>query len=524
MLKSYFDEYIKINPSFGSFIGMRQYDNKFENSLDKQYDIQIKQLCQKYKTSSDEVLQWIIKQKLKSYKYKFDLMPLASINNDIIDFIFSNTILYPLKTVKDLKNLISRHEQFLPYITSCEKKMRKGMAQGYTIPHMICKKVIEQLKSNSIEKYIIDVPQTLKTKYTSLYDKYIQTVKMYFNAVQKMIAFLENEYIHRCRHSYGLCYLPNGKEMYRFAVENVLTIKTSHEDIADIHKYGKQEVARITNDMDKLKHRLGHPADMPIMTFYNKMLHDPKYQFKNKSELIDAYKTVQKDIRKQIIPKYFKKHVRPYEIRVVPQMSQDSSPAAFYIPKIPEKGLFYINLKNLEDSPKYSVKCLSLHEGEPGHHYHYQYMLENGIPLYKMFAVDGCVFSEGWALYTETLCDYSDEEYFGKLTYELLRAIRLVIDTGIHYYGWSFTKAVNYMKGHIAMSENEIKSEVERYICMPAQALCYKIGEKHILEWRDKYIQCFGDQSIKDFHETLLEDGILPLEVLNRKMKRICET
>jgi uncharacterized protein (DUF885 family) len=138
--------------------------------------------------------------------------------------------------------------------------------------------------------------------------------------------------------------------------------------------------------------------------------------------------------------------------------------------------------------------------------------------------MDGCVFSEGWGLYAETLYDYSDEEYFGKLTFELLLAIRLVIDTGIHYYGWSFDKAVDYMKHHVAMTDTDIKSEVERYICMPAQALCYKIGEKYILEWRDKYIKCFGNskKSIQDFHETLLEDGILPLEILNKKMKRIC--
>jgi uncharacterized protein (DUF885 family) len=524
MLKTYFEEYINLHPSFGSFIGMRQYDNRYENVLDKEYDIKMKTLCKKYRTSKDAVLQWIVTQRLKGYKYNFDLMPLSSFNNDLIDFIFSNSILYPLKTINDLKNLISRYEQFMSFISSCETNMKKGMKLGYTIPVMICEKIIKQIKNNGPSKYIIPVPDHLQNKYPVVYQKYIETAKMYYEAVKAITNFIENEYIHECRRSYGLCDLPNGKEMYRYAVETLLSMKTSHTDIAKIHAYGKDEVARISKEMEKLKIRLGYPCDMHIMTFYHKMMNHPKYKFKSKTELLDAYKHKQDYIRKHIVPKYFKDHVSPYDIKEVPKMVQASSPSAFYIQKIPSKGLFYINLKNLKDNPKYSVTALSMHEGEPGHHYHYQYMLEKKLPFYKIFSMDGCVFSEGWGLYAETLYDYSDEEYFGKLTFELLRAIRLVIDTGIHYYGWSFDKAVDYMKHHVAMTDTDIKSEVERYICMPAQALCYKIGEKYILEWRDKYIKCFGNskKSIQDFHETLLEDGILPLEILNKKMKRIC--
>jgi uncharacterized protein (DUF885 family) len=524
MLKAFFKEYVDLHPSFGSFLGMQKYDDKYENPLDPMHTQKLRQLCEKYSDTDDKTLQWIVKDTLEGLTYRFELMPLTSYNNDIIQFVFNNSRTYPLKTSRDLKNLISRYLEYIQYIKSCKTQMQIGITKQVTIPKTICKQLINQLKNKSAGEYIIQVPSDLQKNYPRIYEKYKSTVDMYYKEVQDILSFLETKYIYKCRDTYGLCGLENGKQMYKYAVKSWLT---SEQNIEDLHQYGKTEIARISKEMHQLKMKLGCTRDMPLIAFYNKMRSDPKYQFTDKQELLDAYNKKKVDIRKNVIPQYFTDNVKPYQIKCVPSLIEGSSPGAFYIPgQTGANGTFYINLRNMEDNLKYLVTPLALHEGEPGHHYQFQYMLDNKLPLHKMYAVDGCAFTEGWALYSEKLYDYSDkpDEYFGKLTFELLRSVRLVVDTGIHYYGWSYRQAVNYMKKYIPLGKKDLESEVERYICMPAQALCYKVGERKILEWRREYIRCFGNDRIKQFHKTLLEDGILPLQVLDEKMKTICTT
>lgn len=173
------------------------------------------------------------------------------------------------------------------------------------------------------------------------------------------------------------------------------------------------------------------------------------------------------------------------------------------------------------------MMALSLHEGKPGHHFQFQYMIETKVPIYRQYAVNNIAFVEGWALYAESLGNYKNSpyEYFGKLTYELFRAVRLVVDTGIHYYNWTMEDAVAYMTRHLALSRSEIETEVFRYICIPAQAVCYKIGERRLHALKQKYLKAFGHstQSVKDFHKYVLEDGIIPLSILERKINNLIE-
>jgi uncharacterized protein (DUF885 family) len=526
MLKAFFKEYIELHPSFGSFLGIRKYDNRYDNPLDPIYKEKLRLLCEKYAHTDDKTLQWIVKDNLDGLKYPFDYMPITSYSNDIIDFVFNNARTYPLKTRKDLINLAHRYLQYIQYIKSCKKQMQIGITKQITIPKMICKKVINQLKDKSVTEYIIKVPLDLQKRYPKLYEQYQQAVEMYFQETQVILKFLQIEYLPKCRESIGLCSLKNGKQMYEYTVKSWLTGVTGvtgNQSIEGIHQYGKQEIVRISSEMNKIKTKLGYASDMPLIEVYKHMLDNPKNKFSDEKELMAAFHKKRAEIRKQIIPKYFSDNVKPYDIKTVPKLIQDSSAGAFYISGHKQKGTFYVNMRNLEENLKYTVTPLTLHEGEPGHHYQFQYMLDHKMPLHKIYAINGCAFTEGWALYAELLYDYSDkpDEYFGKLTFELLRSVRLVVDTGIHYYGWSYRKAVNYMKKYVPLATKDLESEVERYICMPAQALCYKVGEKQILQWREEYIRCFGD--IKEFHKTLLEDGIIPLQVLDEKMKNICK-
>jgi uncharacterized protein (DUF885 family) len=348
-------------------------------------------------------------------------------------------------------------------------------------------------------------------------EEYMKIMKMYSDKVCEILDFLKFTYYPVCRDTIGLCYLPQGKEIYKFMVKNTLT--TDAYDIAYIHKLGKEEITRLSQVMRKIAVKFGYDG-YSLAEFYKYMMNDKSNRFKNKIAVLAAYRKQQDKCRKHILPKYFKRSVKPYEIKVVPKAIEKTTSAAFYIPGFgrQKQGTFYINFGTLGNlANKYYVLPLSLHEGEPGHHYQFQYMIDKGLPLYKIFSMNGDALAEGWALYAETL---GPDKHFGKLALELLRAARLVIDTGIHYYGWSYRRALNYMKKHVPIDDIWAAAEIERYICMPAQALCYKIGEKCILEWRDRYMQSQG--SIKEFHEVLLEDGILPLQVLDKKMKKIC--
>lgn len=204
---------------------------------------------------------------------------------------------------------------------------------------------------------------------------------------------------------------------------------------------------------------------------------------------------------------------------------EDSSAGAFYVPSSYRpgdfEGTFYVNTRNLRENPIYSMYSLSLHEGF--HHYQSQYMIEKKVPSYMIFGISNNSYAEGIALYAEELGDYSDPvEEFGFLTSAIFRAARLVVDTGIHWYGWTWRKAVDYMTYHVPLSAGEITTEVERYICYPAQALCYSIGRKVFVENREKYLRAFpGD--IKGYHRLILEDGVLPLHLITSKVEHVIQ-
>ncbi len=471
-LKAYFYELLEINPQLGSFIGYRKYDDQYANYLGKEYNIKFKQLNRKYanilkkhgiSSVDDEVLEYITRMNLMHHE-ELDLMPITSYSNIILDFAFQNSNYYPVNKENEIKRYIG----FAGLLHTCIRLMRKGMKKGHMIPKMICKKLINIL--DQLEKP--DVPA-------------------YVDVIERLKIFLKIEYLPACRSTCGLCHIPNGKTLYRYLVKCQLTMDMS---INEIHRFGKAEVRRISAELKK---------------------HGEK---KTKVDMFDAYKNQRKYIRSKIIPKYFGFRVKPYKIKLIPEQMKDSTSNAFYVSPISKRsGTFYVNTdeKNVHD-----IVPLSLHEGEPGHHYQFQYMIDKKIPLYKIYSNSACIFIEGWALYAET---FNTQDMYGKLLYDLYRSVRLVVDTGIHYYGWSYARAVSYMKRHLRLPNKHIEKEVERYICVPGQALCYKIGQYKLLEWRKMFFDHFGESedSYKKFHKLVLEDGVIPFEVLERKINRV---
>ncbi len=504
-LKNYFNDIIKLNPSFGSFLGYRKYDGDYENSLSAEYRKKYKALLQKYKNTKDKVLRYEVKMGLEGLKYKFYLIPFASHNNEIINFTFFNQTSYPLKTARDYENLVRRHEIFMECIDSGIANMREGMKCGMVLPKLICEKMIAGVDAFYKKKgYIIEVPK----KYEYIFEKYSLKIK-------ELIDFLKGEYLKKCMTGVGVCYLPNGKKMYRYLVRAQTTTNRTPEDI---YAFGLKEVSRIKGELEKLKGKMGFKCS--LLEFYNKMKSNQKNYCATKEGVVQEYARVGKKIRETVMRKYFWDKVKPYELKKIPKDMEEGNAGAFYYPGNKKRvGTFYINTRDIRENPKYSMMALTLHEGIPGHHYQYRYMIEKNIPFYKIYGIEGNAYVEGWGLYAESLGEYDDYSYFGRLSYEIFRALRLVVDTGIHYYGWTYKRAVDYMMKYISFERSEIDSEVERYICIPAQALCYKIGETVIKGLRDNYMRGEG-ADIRDFHRKILENGVLPLDILKEKFSK----
>lgn len=509
MFDLYFDEYLKLYPSVASFLGDRRSDDRVEISISpaflKKWRSMVMKYAKKLASTNDnsidvQLLKYTVNNEIAGFKYPLELMPISSFSNPVIEFTFMERTIYP----SNKENCLKRHKCYVKYIKQCILNMRKGISEGYTIPQHICQKVIEDLSGFvSQREYIVekDLENYFETKYKPTLDN--------------LLSFLNEEYLPQCRETHGICYLPKGKMLYKYLLKVNTTLPVTPEEI---HELGKKEVSRIRKEFVKLMPPSMKPSD--VMLYIKSVQEDPANYMRNAKEVMTAYEKKQKELRSKLIPKYFYKQVAPYEIKRVPKMLEASSAGAFYYPGTLERpGRFFINLRDTKENPRFTVETLAIHEGEPGHHYQFQYMLEKGLPKHRIFGIEGNAFAEGWALYAESLSSNKDPYViFGRLTYEMFRAVRCVVDTGIHYYGWTFAQALEYMKKNIAMKESELISEINRYICIPGQATAYKVGEQFFLEERKKFLDSHPTKTIKDYHKLVLDEGVLPLNVLRNSV------
>jgi len=348
-------------------------------------------------------------------------------------------------------------KSFNGYVDSCIENMKEGIEKNITLPRIICKDLIKQIE---------------KTKYT------------------KLLKFLREIYYKKCRKNIGLCHLKNGREYYKLLIKYFCN--GAYMSPQKIHNYGKKLVKKFIKKIDK--------------NYY-------KYDV----DILQDVKKYNNEILTEIIPNNF--HYVPLKnmckFKKVPKNLENTSAYAYFEP---EAKTFFLNYKYDKEINKNSLKCLLMHEVNPGHSYYFNYFTEyKKLPLHKIYAIDNTALEEGWAIYAEKLGNLKYDEY-GE--YEQLRCVRLVVDTGINYYGWSFNKALNYMKKHLtSLSIDEIYNEITRYICDPGQALAYKIGERFILKLRRLYIKKYKLGDIKDFHDFLLEDGNVSFKYLMHKLK-----
>ncbi|MDA7810268.1 DUF885 domain-containing protein, partial [Flavobacteriaceae bacterium] len=427
----------------------------------------------------------------------------------------------PFKTVKDYNNWLSRIDDYLNWLKTAENRMRQGMVNGYVLPKSLIKKVIPQLKTilnSNLEQNLFYSPARQfpnsfnESEKSILAEKYkIMVLKKIIPAYQKLHDFMKNEYLNNGRDSSGIDVFEDGLSYYEYSIKLYTTTDMSSDEI---HNIGLKEVAKISSEMELIKENVGFNGDLKSFFNYVREL-DQLIPFNNPNQVIENFNKIHKKMTPQVNSLFGLQPKTPFEVRRT-ESFREASASAEYNPGSLDgtrPGIFYVPIPDVSKYNFFSDEDLFLHEAIPGHHFQISLQQENtSLPSFRK-SLWYSAYGEGWALYSESLGKelglYDDPyQYFGMLSAEMHRAIRLVVDTGIHTKGWSREKAIQYSLENEAESEASITSEIERYMANPGQALSYKIGQLKIRELRSKAENNLGDKfDIKVFHEKILESG-----------------
>jgi uncharacterized protein (DUF885 family) len=441
--------------------------------------------------------------------------------------------LNPNATVKDYEDIVSRVNGLGTVVDQTIVLLQKGLEAKVTAPRITLRDVPAQvqglltadpLKSPVLvmfTRFPASIPASEQTRLTNAAVKaYTEKVKP---AYERLDAFLTKTYIPGARETVGMSALPDGAAWYAY---NVRIQTTTNRTPEQIHQIGLAEVKRIRGEMDSVMKSIGYKGT--FAQFTNFLRTDPKFFFTDSADLVRAYRDIVKRIDPELITLFGHLPRLPYGVTTIPSYSAKSATTAYYQPGSYEAGrpgYYYVNTYALNTRPKWEMEALSSHEAVPGHHLQISIAQElTGLPNFRRYG-GYTAFVEGWALYSESLGSriglYKDPySKFGQLTYEMWRAIRLVIDTGIHSQGMTRQQAIDYFEANSAKTHNDIVVEVDRYITTPGQALAYKTGELEIKALRAYAEQQLGDKfDIREFHDQVLGQGALPLDVLDARIR-----
>jgi uncharacterized protein (DUF885 family) len=439
----------------------------------------------------------------------------------------------PAATVKDYTDIIARLRSLPVVVDQTIALLDSGVKRGVTPPRITLRDVPTQvanlipedpLKSALLApftRFPVGIAESDRTRLRA------DAVRAYNEqdrpAFQRLQSYLTNTYLPRSRETIGMSALPDGAAWYTY---NIKVQTTTTRTPREIHDLGLSEVKRIRTQMDSLIRSTGFSGDFAAFT--NMLRTDPKFFYTDSAALVRAYRDITKRIDPEL-PKLFGRLPRlTYGVATIPSYSAPSQTTAYYQGGSPEAhraGQFFVNTYKLDTRPMWEMEVLTAHEAVPGHHLQIAISQElEGIPEFRRYG-GYTAFVEGWALYSESLGPelglYTDPySKFGQLTYEMWRAIRLVIDTGIHSFGWSRQQAIDYFKANSAKTENDITVEVDRYIVWPGQALAYKSGELEIKALRKYAEHELGSLfDVRAFHDQILSQGALPLDVLDTRIR-----
>ncbi|MEO8041160.1 MAG: DUF885 domain-containing protein [Acidobacteriota bacterium] len=531
-------------PTFASFLGDKRYNARWEDQRPEAFGARNRhrietlaelKLIDHTKLSAGERVNYDLfldsfESAIENYKTRLYLLPISQRGGIQTADELADQLNF--ETVKDYEDWIARLNAFPVYMDQTLALLREGKANGMIwskqvlirVPNQLDKQIVASSELSSFyspfKKFPKEISDSEQVRLRSAAKAAIE--KNVVPSFRKLKLYFENEYLPASYPEAGIWQMKGGDKIYEFLARDYTTTNLTP---AQIHEKGLSEVARIRTEMEKIKTQVGFNGT--LLEFFAYLRSDPKFFYKTPEELLTAYRAIAKRIDPETT-KVFRTFPRtPYGVIPIPDKIAPDTTTAYYNQPAADgsrPGYYYVNLYKPETRPKWEMMALSIHESVPGHHLQLALQQEMGeMPNFRKYG-GYTAFIEGWGLYAESLGDemglYSDPyDKFGQLTYEMWRAVRLVVDTGMHYYKWDRQKAIDYFKANAAKTDQDIVNEIDRYISDPGQALAYKIGELKIKDLRARSRAALGDKfDLKAFHDVVLLSGAVPLGVLEKNV------
>ncbi len=553
LLDGYFEDMLRLHPVFATSIGDHRYDDQLGDGLSEEHRERERLLSSRYleelsgldrerlpatERLSYDLLRRHLALNLEELEFSGHLLPVRQLFSTPIEFplLGSGTGIHPFRTVRDYDNFLKRIEGFETWMDVAIANMRRGVRAGVVQPKAVMERTLPQLEAMLLPdarqsvfyQPILKIPSGFsEADRTRLTTAYLQAIeRRIIPAYRKLHVFIKEEYLPACRVAVALSDLPGGNAWYAHLVKFHTTTDLKPDEIFEI---GLKEIERIEREIEAHREKTlppGSPADAARGEAAGAS------NYRTKEELIRAYEELRAKVTPQLGRLFGAIPQAPYEIRAIEEFRERSAPSQYWSPS-PDgsrPGIFYVNAAGVQERPRRPSEPLFLHEAVPGHHFQISIQRENdALPRLRRFG-RYTAFGEGWALYAEGLGRelglYLDpSQYLARLNSELFRAVRLVVDVGLHHKGWTRERAVKFIMQNAGAGEAGALLEVDRYIALPAQALAYKIGELKITAIRAKAEKILGAKfDIRQFHDELLKDGAMPLDLLEAKMDRWIET
>jgi uncharacterized protein (DUF885 family) len=549
VLEQYYQERMVLYPIESTFAGETKFNHLFPNTLSDDYLAKNKAFFEKYKKAmmqfdsaklsesdklSKSILEWECDLTLEGFQYREELLPINQFQSVplMVGQLASGSSAQPFKTVEDYDNWLQRLEGFNEWVISAEARMKEGVEKGYVLPKALTVRVIPQIKDlanpdlknnlfySPLKLFPTNFSESDKKKITNDYSKMI--VEKLIPSLTNLHQYIKTDYLAASRKTSGINDIPDGEKYYNYLVRKYTTTDLTPDEI---HNIGLKEVARILAEMEEVKTQVGFKDD--IKAFFNHVRDRKELMpFTEPQQVIANFNAIYEKMKPNLDKLFDLKPKTAFEVKQTEAFREASASAEYNQGSLDgtRPGVFYVPIPDVTQYNIYADEDLFLHEAIPGHHYQISLQQEDlTLPSFRK-TIWFTAYGEGWALYTESLGKelglYQDPyQYFGMLSAEMLRAVRLVVDTGMHTKGWTREKAIQYSLDNEAEPLQSIIAEIERYMAIPGQAVSYKIGQLKIRELRSKAEKQMGQQfDIKEFHNQVLETGCVPLQVLEDKI------
>lgn len=547
----YWEENLQANPMLATQVGDNRFNDRYGAVTSGERRATTKRIAEKYLARTAEfdpanlpaddrisydLLRYNLQQSLNALKFPSHFTPINQMFGQHLSFaqLGSGRTSQPFRTVKDFENWLARAASFPAVIDGWITDMREGMRVGVVLPKALVLPMLPQLENLStadlnknvymspVRKFPASVSEDEQKRLTAAYTALVR--QQMVPAHRRLLVFMRDTYLPAGRESVGLSALPDGKAWYAFQARSSTTTDLTPDAI---HNIGLNEVARIRALLETARMRAGFQGT--LKEFLAHLNTAPELRFKTREEIQAAYESIRPRVDAKV-PAYFGRLPKtPFEIRPVEPFREVAAAPAQYSSGLPDgsrPGIFYYNAYQPETRTRFTTTAFFLHEAIPGHHFEGSLSREHAsLPSFRRFGGSGA-YSEGWGLYSELLGEemglYDDPwQYVGRLSAEIWRAARLVIDTGLHAKGWTREQSIAYFLENVPQGEGVATQEVERYIGVPGQALSYKIGEIKIRELRARAEKALGRKfDIREFHDEILTHGSVPLSVLDAALNR----